>query len=240
MTWLRSTLFFAGMSVAVVIYWPVVMLAWPLPPLLRSRVVGVWAHVVIAWLGITCGLKHRVSGLENVPREPCVLLVKHQSAWETIACQVLFPPQAWVLKRELFRIPFFGWALAATGPIAIDRARARKALDQLIRQGHEILGEGRCVVIFPEGTRLAPGATGKFNPGGAMLAVEAGVPVVPVAHNAGTFWPRRSFLKHPGVIDVRVGPAIDTAGRTTRDVSDAARDWMAAAMAEIEGTAPQA
>ena len=240
MTWIRSTLFFAGMAAAVVVYWPVVMAAWRLPPLTRSRVVGVWAHFVIWWLKVTCGLRHRVGGLENLPGEPCVLLVKHQSAWETIACQTIFPPQAWVLKRELFRIPLFGWALAATGPIAIDRSQARKALDQLVRQGREVLAEGRCVVIFPEGSRIAPGATAKFNPGGAMLAVAAGVPVVPVAHNAGTFWRRRSFLKHPGVIEMRVGPVIDTAGRSTRQVNEAAHAWVAANMAEIEATAPQA
>ncbi len=234
MIWLRSAAFFAGMCAAVVVYWPVVLLAWPLPPTTRSRVVGVWAHFVIWWLKMTCGLSHRVSGMEHLPSTPCVLLVKHQSAWETIACQTVFPPQAWVLKRELFRIPLFGWALAATGPIAIDRAQARKALDQLIRQGREILREGRYVVIFPEGTRTAPGSMGKFNPGGAMLAVEAGVPVVPVAHNAGTYWRRREFQKRPGVIEVRVGPAIETKGRKIREVNDAAHEWIADTMREIE------
>lgn len=231
---LRSALFFAGMCVSVLLYWPVAVLAWPLPPLTRSRVIGMWAHFVVWWLKVTCGLSHRVSGLENLPERPAVLLCKHQSAWETIACQTIFPPQAWVLKRELLWLPFFGWGLAASGPIAIDRSARIKALDQLLRQGVERLAEGRYVVIFPEGTRRAPGEMGKFNPGGAMLAVKAGVPVVPVAHNAGSYWRRREFLKHPGVIEVRVGPAIDTAGRRPREVNEAARAWITSAMAEIE------
>jgi 1-acyl-sn-glycerol-3-phosphate acyltransferase len=232
--WLRSSLFIVGASLAVLVYWPVVMLAWPLPPIPRSRIIGVWAHAAIWWLKVTCGLSYRVSGIENVPGQPCVLLSKHESAWETIAVQVLFPPQAWVLKRELLRVPFFGWALAASGPIAIDRSAARKSLDQLMRQGVERLRDGRFVVIFPEGTRTLPGVMGKFNPGGAMLAVKAGVPVVPVAHNAGSFWKRRDFLKYPGVIDVRVGPAIDTEGRSARDVNDQASAWIAATIKELE------
>lgn len=237
MIYLRSALFFAGMCAAVVVYWPVVLLAWPLPPLPRSRVVGVWAHVVIWWLKVTCGLSHRVEGLEHLPGRPSVLLVKHESAWETIATQTIFPPQAWVLKRELLRIPLFGWALAASGPIAIDRSAARKALEQLVRQGAERLREGRLVVIFPEGTRTAPGVVGKFNPGGAMLAVRAGVPVVPVVHDAGRFWRRREFCKRPGVIRVRVGPPIDTTGLDVREVNARAAEWIQQQVAELSASA---
>lgn len=222
------------MCLSVLLFWPVAVLSWPLAPKTRSRVIGGWAHFVVWWLKATCGLSHRVRGLENLPESPCVLLCKHESAWETIAVQAIFPPQAWVLKRELLWIPFFGWGLAASRPIAIDRKAAMKALDQLIRQGRERLAEGRYVIIFPEGTRMPPGELGKFNPGGAMLAVKAEVPVVPVAHNAGRFWRRREFLKHPGVIEVRVGPPILTAGRKVRDVNDEAREWIAREMENIE------
>jgi len=232
----RSTLFFAGMAAAVLVYWPVAVLAWPLPARPRSRIIGAWAHIVLWWLKVTCGLRHRVSGRERLPAGPAVLLIKHESAWETIAAQTIFPPQAWVLKRELLWIPFFGWALAASGPIAIDRSATRRALDILVRQGREKLREGRWVVVFPEGTRTPPGVIGKFNPGGAMLAAKAGVPVVPVAHNAGTFWRRREFAKRAGVIDVVIGPPIDTRGKGAREINEAARAWMEETVGTLQGS----
>jgi 1-acyl-sn-glycerol-3-phosphate acyltransferase len=234
MIWLRSLVFFIGMSVSVVIYWPITMLAWPLPALLRSRIISGWAHFLVFWLHLVCGLKHRVVGMENLPATPGVLLCKHQSAWETIVLQTIFPPQAWVLKKELLRIPFFGWALAASVPIAINRRTRVKALDQLVKQGNDRLAEGRWVVVFPEGTRMPPGEMGKFNPGGAMLAVQAGANVTPVAHNAGSYWKRRGFLKHPGTITLVIGPSIETEGRKARDINDAARTWIEQTMADIE------
>ncbi|GJL82440.1 MAG: lysophosphatidic acid acyltransferase [marine bacterium B5-7] len=233
MTLLRSIVFFIGMCVSIVLYWPITMLAWPLLPLTRSRILGGWAVFTLWWLKVTCNLRHRVSGLENLPDRPAVLLCKHESAWETISTQAIFPPQAWVLKRELLWIPFFGWSLAASNPIAINRSARVRALDQLIREGRDRLREGRWVVVFPEGTRTAPGEMGEFSPGGAMLAVKSGAPVVPVAHNAGTFWRRRGILKHAGVIDVRVGPVIETAGRKPRDVNNAAHAWIAQAVADM-------
>jgi 1-acyl-sn-glycerol-3-phosphate acyltransferase len=205
----------------------------PLPAVMRSRVIGFWAYFIVWWLGVSCGLKHRVTGRENLPRGPAVVLCKHESAWETIAAQTLFPPQAWVLKRELLWIPLFGWALAATRPISIDRSARVRALDQMLRQGRQCLEQGRWVVVFPQGTRMAPGEMGRFNPGGAMLAVKSQVPVVPVAHNAGTYWRRRGFLKHPGTIEVRIGPPIDTRERKAREVNDEARTFVEKAMAEI-------
>ncbi len=235
MIWIRSALFLVGMALAVVVYWPVTMLAWPLPPKLRSTIISGWARFVLWWLKATCGLSHRVSGLERLPETPGVLLCKHQSAWETISLQTIFPPQAWVLKRELLWVPLFGWALAASNPIAINRGAAVRALEQLLREGASRLAEGRWVMIFPEGTRTPPRQMGKFNPGGAILAVREGVPVVPVAHNAGTYWRRREFIKRPGVIEVRVGPPIETAGRKAREVNEEARRWIEETMRELEG-----
>lgn len=231
---IRSLTFFGGMLVSAIAYSPFAVAAWPLPPIARSRLIGYWAHWIMFWLRLTCGLGHRVTGLENLPAEPCVILAKHQSAWETIAFQQIFPAQAWVLKRELLWIPFFGWGLAATRPIAIDRSAGVRALDSMIKQGLARLAEGRYVVVFPEGTRMPRGASGRYNPGGAMLAHKAGVPVVPVAHNSGSYWSRRGFLKRPGVIEVRIGPAIETAGKRAKQINTEAGAWIDAQMAELE------
>lgn len=232
--WIRSLVFFVGMLVTAIIYTPVALLAFPLPAVHRSNVIGWWANMIVAWLRLTCGLSHRVAGLENLPAKPCVILSKHQSAWETIAFQHIFPAQAWVLKRELLWIPFFGWGLAATRPIAIDRKAGLRALDDVVRQGMERLAGGRYVVVFPEGTRMGPGERGRYNPGGAMLASRAGVPVVPVAHNSGSYWSRRGFLKRPGVIEVRVGPPIDVTDKRAKQVSAEAEAWIEARMVELE------
>lgn len=232
--WIRSLIFFAGMLITATVYTPVALAVSPLPAITRSRIIGYWADFIVAWLRVTCGLSHRVVGLENLPARPCVILSKHQSAWETIAYQHIFPAQAWVLKRELLWIPFFGWGLAATRPIAIDRKAGIRALDEVVKQGKVRLAGGRYVVVFPEGTRMPPGGRGRYNPGGAMLARQSGVPVVPVAHNSGSFWSRRGFLKHPGVIEVRVGPPIDVTGKRPKQINAEAEAWIEAQMIELE------
>jgi 1-acyl-sn-glycerol-3-phosphate acyltransferase len=230
---LRSLLFLIGQSISAILYSPISMLAYPLPPLLRSRIIGGWAHFALWWLRVTCNLSFTVRGVENLPDQPAVILSKHQSAWETIAFQLIFPPQAWVLKRELLWIPFFGWGLAASRPISINRSAGIRALEHLVREGTERLNEGRWVVVFPEGTRMPPGEHGRYNPGGAMLAVRSGAPIVPVAHNAGEFWPRRGLLKKPGVITVAIGPCIDTRGRRPKPVNNEAEAWIEETMREI-------
>ena len=235
MIWVRSAIFFAGMAVSAILFCPVALLSWPVPPVSRMRIIGLWARFICWWLAVTCGLRHQVEGLEHLPAAPGVILSKHQSAWETIMFQVIFPPQIWALKREALWLPFFGWGLAATSPIAIDRSTPVRALDRLLRQGREKLAEGRWVVIFPEGTRMAPGEQGAFHPGGAMLAIKAGVDVLPVAHDAGRYWARRGFVKKPGLIRVRVGPLIKTEAKKARAVNDEARDWIEGTMAALLG-----
>ncbi len=206
---------FAVAQVALTIVWALLsLLTFPLPPLGRYRVITAWTHMVLWLAKHVCGLRYRVIGRENIPARASVVLSKHQSAWETLAFQQIFPPQVWVLKRELLRVPFFGWGLAMLRPIAIDRAAGRAALAQLVEQGHDRLALGLWIVIFPEGTRTAPGRRGEWRVGGAWLATHTGALVVPVAHNAGTVWPRNAFLKHPGTITVSIGPAIDPAGMT--------------------------
>lgn len=159
-----------------------------------------------------CGLHYRVIGQENIPDCPSIILSKHQSAWETLALQQIFPPQVWVLKKELLRIPFFGWGLAMTNPIAIDRSAGKAALEQIVEQGRERLRQKFWIVVFPEGTRVPPGSKGKYRIGGAWLAAHTGASIVPVAHNAGEFWGKNSFVKNPGVITVSVGKPINPDG----------------------------
>ena len=221
------------MTMSAILFSPLAILSFSLPILPRMRFIALWASFIMVWLRLTCKIEHQVDGLENIPAGPAVLLSKHQSAWETIAFQTIFPPQTWALKREILWIPFFGWGLAATEPIAINRSSRVKALDQLIEYGSKRILEGRWVIIFPEGHRVAPGVRGRYFPGGAMLAVKAGVPVVPVAHNAGLYWGRRSFIKRPGTIRVQIGPAIETAGRQIRAINQESEEWIETTMAKF-------
>jgi 1-acyl-sn-glycerol-3-phosphate acyltransferase len=172
------------------------------------------------------GIDYRVVGKENLPKGPAVILSKHQSTWETLAFQVIFPPQVLVLKRELLWIPFFGWGLALTSPIAIDRASGAHALRRMAELGRERLAQGFWIAIFPEGTRVPPGTKGKYHPGGAWLAVQCGAPVVPVAHNAGLLWGRQAFLKRPGTVTVEIGAPIDARAHTPESLNAAVENWI--------------
>lgn len=235
---IRSFLFLILYGGTAILFSLIGVLIWPLPFKQRYWVVSRWAVMNIWLLKIICGLRLEVEGRDNIPTEPCVILCKHQSAWETLALQAVFPPQVWVLKRELLWIPFFGWGLASLRPIAIDRNAGRKALHQVIEQGKERLQSGAMVVVFPEGTRLPPGAIGRFGIGGARLAVNAAVPVIPVAHNAGSFWAKRGFLKRPGVIKMVIGTKIDTHDLSATAVNQHAYDWMTITMTQLEGKTP--
>jgi 1-acyl-sn-glycerol-3-phosphate acyltransferase len=230
---IRSLLFNVIMMLSAVVFSPIAVITFPLPPLYRYRVIKQWARFIVWWLRLCVGLDYRVEGEENLPAGPAVILSKHQSAWETIAFQNIFPPQVWVLKRELLWIPFFGWGLAMTWPIAINRVASRKALEQVVRQGKQRLDHGRWVVVFPEGTRMLPGERGQYSPGGALLAVKSGYPVVPVAHNAGEYWKKRGFLKRPGTIRVVIGPVIDSQGKTAKQINRQAEEWIEATMERI-------
>jgi 1-acyl-sn-glycerol-3-phosphate acyltransferase len=153
-------------------------------------------------------------------------MCKHQSAWETLAIQLIFPAQVWILKRELLWLPIYGWGLASMQPIAIDRGSAIKSFRQIVKQGCDRLAEGLWVVIFPEGTRVAPGQSKKYLPGGGMLAEKSGAMIVPVAHNAGYFWPRNSIAKKPGIIQMVIGPAIDPHGKTAAEIMAEVEEWI--------------
>ena len=234
---IRSTVFMAWALLWSVLTAPLVVGA---ALLLRGR----WGyHAGKLWrLGIQFGVENmlgirpKVIGLENMPKEPCVILSKHQSAWETMTIQDYVPKGAYcvfVLKKELLRIPLMGWGLAAMKMISIDRAAGKNALDQVVVQGRERLQQGYYVIIFPEGTRVAPGQKKRYKPGGAYLATHVGCKVVPIAHNAGELWPRQAFLKKPGTVTISIGPAFDATGMTEAEVNQRTEEWIEGEMQRI-------
>jgi 1-acyl-sn-glycerol-3-phosphate acyltransferase len=230
---LRTTLFYAGYATSLVVHATLCMLiSWALPLATRYKLATLWNRFVVWWLRVTCGVRFRVTGTENVPAEPFVLLSNHQSPWETLFLYYYFVPLCAILKKELLRIPFFGWALALLKPIAIDRSKGRSALNALMVEGPKRLEMGLSVLVFPEGTRTEVGQMKKFFPGGAELAIKAGAVILPVAHNAGTCWPAHKFAKRSGVIDVVIGKPIPTAGRESRELTEEVQGWIRQALAE--------
>ena len=221
-----SIAFFAGLAVSTVVFALLAPLTAPLPYRARYRFITRWSRLNLWWLGATCGLGFVVEGAGNLPREPAVVLCRHESMWETLALQTLFAPQTWLLKRSLLHIPFFGWGLALLRPIAIDRGAGAEAMRALIRKGARGLDDGAWVVVFPEGTRLAPGEFRPFHRGGAFLAKRTGRAVVPIAHNSGDFWPRRQFTKRAGTIRLAIGPAISTDDASPAEINRRAEAWI--------------
>ena len=232
MLFLRSSLFFIGQLITAPVFTLIALLAWPVNPILRNQLISGWARSMIWWLRVTCNVRHEISGMENIPDRPCIILAKHQSTWETFAFQAIFPTQVYVLKRELLWIPIFGWGLAMTSPIAINRASGREALKQLVSKGQARLAQGLWVVIFPEGTRMRPHQQGKYHIGGAWLACQTKTPVLPVAHNAGHCWPK-GFIKQAGVIKLHIGPAIATADLKADALNLNVEQWIEAQMQVI-------
>ena len=229
----RSAIF---LLLAVLVTAPVgilVTLSIALPIGIRFRIVAAWRAVFLVICEHVLGIRYQVIGRENIPSTPAVVLSKHQSAWETIALQELFPPLVFVLKRSLMLIPFLGWGFFAIRMISINRTAGRQALMQVIKQGRDRLKNGISVAVFPEGTRVAPGESRRFKTGGALLASKAGAPVVPVAHNAGEFWAKNAFVKKPGRITVSIGPSIDPAGKTAEEITHIAEQWIESEMRKI-------
>jgi 1-acyl-sn-glycerol-3-phosphate acyltransferase len=232
---LRSLLFLLGQVITAPIFTLIAFLALPLNPVTRNQLISGWARSMIWWLRITCNIRHEITGLENIPSSPSIILAKHQSAWETLAFQAIFPTQVYLLKRELLWIPIFGWGLAMSSPIAIDRSAGREALKKLVTHGKDRLAKGLWVVIFPEGTRKAPDERGKYNIGGAWLATHTQTQVVPVAHNAGEFWPKNGFIKRPGVIKLHIGKPIQTANLKADALNSQVENWIEAEQLTLHG-----
>lgn len=236
---LRSA-FFALFQVLITPFFAALaLLSFPLPAATRYRLITTWSRWIVAGAETICGIRYRVLGAERVPAAPFIVLSKHQSAWETLAFQAIFPPQVWVVKRELLWIPFFGWGLAMLSPIAINRGAASRALNQLLEQGRDRLARGLCIVIFPEGTRVAPGVRGQYRTGGAWLAVKTATRVLPVAHNAGELWPRNAWIKRPGLVTVSIGDPIDAGRLTPDELNRRVEEWIEAEVRRIGAASSQ-
>lgn len=237
MLFLRSSLLHLFMAVTTVITATIAILLFPFPYGLRYSVINAYANANIWLMKHLNGFDYTIEGIENLPNKPVIIFCKHQSTWETFALQVIFNKInnkiSFVFKQELFYIPFFGWGLAAMKPVAIKRGSGKIAVNALTTNGIKRLKEGISVVIFPEGTRTSSTGPGKYRIGGAVLAAQSSYPVVPVAHNAGECWPRKSWFLYPGKITVRIGPPIETADKQAEQILAEAREWIELQMPDI-------
>jgi 1-acyl-sn-glycerol-3-phosphate acyltransferase len=233
MNLIRSVIFALAQALYTLSYALFSPFIFPFGPHMRHRLLSGFAPGMLWLLKVICGIRMEVRGRENIPQQACVVLSKHQSAWETLALQLVLPAHAWVAKRELLWIPFFGWLLALSSPISLDRSKGKAAIKQLLQKGKEKLQQGFSIVLFPEGTRIPYGQRGKYKIGGAMLASHAGVPVLPVAHNAGKFWGRNAFIKKPGTIVMVIGPVIDTTGLKAEEINARTEAWIEGEMTRL-------
>jgi len=229
---IKMVVFYLVLSLSSLIWSLVGLICAPFMRDFKTRwrfVIQNWCRFAVWWAKCCVGIRYEIEGLNNIPKQPCVVLAQHQSTWETFFVTTLFSPLAHVIKQELRKVPVFGWAIASFKPIAIDRSNPRAALKQVAEIGAQRLQQGFWVLIFPEGTRMPPGQMGKFTRSGASLAMNAGLPVLPIAHNAGKFWPKEGWAKYPGTIHVRIGEPMYGEGegpRAIADLSARAEDWV--------------
>lgn len=229
----RSVLFWLGFLISTLFFGLLIILLFFTPSDFRLEIAKLWGKTNLWLLKVICKLDYVVEGKEHIGNRNAIVLCKHQSTWETIALHNIVPLGRWVFKRELMFIPVFGWALSLTDPIAINRGTGRKAVNQLVREGTKKLEQGKWMILFPEGTRTAPGSERKYKIGGALLAEKSAYPVLPVAHNAGEFWPRHSFIKWPGTITVCIGPMIETENKKADEILQETHDWIEDTMQKI-------
>ena len=230
---LRSLLFYIGQIISTILIAPIGIIAFPLDFKKRYYLITRWAVFNLWWLKICCNVTYEIKGKDNIPGKPCIVMSKHQSAFETLALQQIFIPQVWILKKELLQIPIYGWGLASMQPIAINRDSTIKSFRQIADQGCERLKKGYWVIIFPEGTRVAPNKKKKYLPGGGMLAEKSGAQVVPVAHNAGRLWSRNSMIKKPGLITIKIGPVIESENKSAKEITDEVENWIEKEIGEL-------
>lgn len=226
MQFIRSFIFSLIMLVLTFLVAVAGFLVAPFPYRTRNYIIRYYALLNLVALRFICGIHYEVTGAKNIGTEPCVIISNHQSTWETFAFQAIFPNLCFVVKKELLWLPFFGWALAMLKPIAIDRKSGRNAIQQVVTKGTKRLQSGIWVVIFPEGTRTAYGTKARYKKGGAILAQSSGFNVIPVAHNAGQYWPKKGFLKTPGTINVVIGEKITTNSHNVNEIADKAENWI--------------
>lgn len=231
---LRSLLFFLLMTILTVVWSFACILFAPFPYARRYYLTARW-NVVVIWMAkVICGIRYQVKGMENFPDAPAIVLSKHQSAWETIFLLPMTPrPLVFVFKKSLTYIPFFGWGIALLRMIPIDRSKGRDAFAQVVVQGRKRLADGQWIIMFPEGTRIPVGQTGKYKNGGTRLAVETNTLVVPIAHNAGECWPKNSFIKKPGLITVSIGKPIYPENLDSTELMNKVENWIESEMRVI-------
>jgi 1-acyl-sn-glycerol-3-phosphate acyltransferase len=231
---IRSLVFSVFSITAIFLYSFILVFSMLLPLRYRYVLIRFFFRTYITTLRLICHIDYEIEGLENIPVDRNgVVLCKHQSTWETFLLPTLFHRFTVIAKRELIWVPFFGWGLAASDPITINRSDKSSAMQQILVKGKQCLEAGRWVLVYPEGTRTAPGKIGQYKLGGARLATNAGFPVIPIAHNAGRYWPRRSFIKQPGKIHVAIGPLIETKDRTPEEVLELAKNWIEEKMKQL-------
>jgi len=233
---IRSLIYYLFLGLTVFVYAGAIVLLAPFSNhLTASRVATAWGKVNISLLRYICGLGYEIEGWERLPPAGgYIIMAKHQSAWETIALRGLLPfNQAWILKKELLSVPFFGLALKLSKQIAIDRKAGKRALKELLIQGRDYLEQGRIVVVFPEGTRVKVGHSVKYNIGGSLLAEKTGCLVVPVAHNAGVYWPKNGFKKYPGIIQVVIGEPISPVGLSAIEINTLVSTWIESSVHQL-------
>ena len=227
MAYLRATLYLLFLIITVIPYAILCMLWAPLPQHLRYKLTVGWPRLAVWGAKVILGIRWEIKGAENLPDGPAILLSKHQSAWETLFFPAYMPREVcFVYKKELHQVPFFGWGLALLRMIPIDRSKGRDAFEQVVRIGGQRLNEGRWPILFPEGTRIAPGKAGRYKMGGALLASRTGARIIPVAHNAGECWPRKAFIKKPGLITVSIGPLIESEGVDPETLNRQVQAWI--------------
>ncbi|HEY5739507.1 MAG TPA: lysophospholipid acyltransferase family protein [Gammaproteobacteria bacterium] len=225
---IRATLFWIFFLPMLLLLATLLSLLFFAPLGVRVGVVHIWIAYSLFCLRLFCGLTHEVEGLENIPDDGFIVMSRHSSTWETISIQRYFRPMIWVVKRELTWIPFFGWALKAMDAIALNRGTGRKAINQLVNESRPFMDRGRILMLFPEGTRVPPGGYRPFKLGGAIVSQRTGYAILPIAHNAGEYWPRHSWIKWPGKIRMVIGKPIDPAGKTPEQIVREVEDWVLA------------
>jgi 1-acyl-sn-glycerol-3-phosphate acyltransferase len=236
---IRSLIFSIVMAVGIMLFSFLCILAIPFPFRFRYAMIAGFTGLLITLLKKICHIDYHVRGLENIPTDRNgIVLSKHQSTWETFYLPTVFNQTAVIMKRELLWIPFFGWGASIINPIAINRSKKSTAMEQIIKKGKICLEAGRWILMFPEGTRIPYGKVGQYKAGGVRLAVATGYPVIPVAHNAGRFWPKRSFIKKPGTVQMVIGPLIETQHKTAEQVLTEVKTWIEETIKKIDEEFP--
>src|SRR5271167_2315751 len=237
---LRSLIFTAYMMVSALLFGAFMTLVFWAPYRTHFAIARTWARLQFWLLEKVCGLAFTVEGRERIPAGNHIVMSNHTSAWETIAQFLIFPPQVWVLKRELLWIPCIGWGLKLLRPISINREAGHRAVTQVVEQGKARLADGLWIIIFPEGTRVVAGESRKFGVSGALLATETGKLIVPLSHNAGEFWVRRGIVKKPGTVCVVIGAPIHAAGENPRKINEEVRQAIDAGLKRIAAASADA